>query len=280
MLVFYDDKQHVDGMQGDSPSAGKPKLVLKSWKENYHVDIMKVIPLTKEKLELAHCPKYVEGILNCTIENGFKNTNKDVADSLLWTTGSFVTAAIHAFENKVCTFSPTSGFHHACYDEAMGFCTFSGLTIAAIVLHKEYSVKRVGIIDFDSHWGNGTVDTIKKTDSASFIQHYSLGGDNVNRQNNKQWLNCFPDFMRAKYSDCEVILYQAGADSHEKDPFLDQGYFTTEQIYERDKMVFEIAKELNIPVVSNLAGGYQNPIEIVLGLHDLLAKAYIDVWGK
>lgn len=279
MKVFYDERQQVnDNTDAFSPSAGKPKFVLASWQKKHNVEVMPVTPLTKDEICLSHSSDYVYGVLSCKLRNGFGNKLPSVAKSLLWTTGSFASASIYAYNNKECTFSPTSGFHHACYRQGGGFCTFSGLTIAAIILHRFYGAKRIGIVDLDSHWGNGTQNTIDSTGSGSFIQHYSLGYYDVDESNNKDWLKSFPTYLKDNFSDCDIILYQAGADCHKDDPLVSQGYFSDDQIYERDKTIFEFSKETGIPVTSNLAGGYQEPIEKVIKIHDYLAQAYHDVF--
>ncbi|HAS43982.1 MAG TPA: histone deacetylase [Microscillaceae bacterium] len=275
MKVFYNKQQTVESMVGDSPSARKPKLVLQAWKKlGYPVEIMKVRPLTVDELCLAHDPSYVRGILRGNIKNGFDNKSKDVAKSLLWTTGSFASAAAHAYQHCESTFSPTSGFHHACYDQAAGFCTFSGLTIAAILLKKRFGAKKIGILDLDSHSGDGTDQTLYKTGHEELVEHYSLGYEEVNIYNNEQWLTDLPDLIRQRFSDCEVLFYQAGVDCHIDDPQVDSGHFTTEQMAERERMVYTTCRALELPVVTNLAGGYQKPIEKVVQLHNLTAIAF------
>jgi len=275
MKVFYNKQQTVESMVGDSPSARKPKLVLQAWKKlGYPVEIMKVRPLTVDELCLAHDPSYVRGILRGNIKNGFDNKSKDVAKSLLWTTGSFASAAAHAYQHRESTFSPTSGFHHACYDQAAGFCTFSGLTIAAILLKKRFGAKKIGILDLDSHSGDGTDQTLYKTGHEELVEHYSLGYEEVNIYNNEQWLADLPDLIRQRFSDCEILFYQAGVDCHIDDPEVDSGHFTTEQMAERERMVYTTCRALELPVVTNLAGGYQKPIEKVVQLHNLTAIAF------
>ena len=279
MLVFYDDRQQVESNESVSPSAGKPKLVLESWKKlGFPIDIKKVTPLTVDEICLAHDPDYVNGVINCELLNGFDNKNKEVAASLTWTTGSFASAAIYAYKNKQCTFSPTSGFHHAHYSSPMGFCTFSGLTIAAIILNKFHGAKKIGIIDLDSHVGNGTLNTIAKTNSQDFIIQYSIGYYNINPMNNEQWLHDLPSLISDNFSDCDIIFYQAGMDSHIDDPFVTSGFFTDSQIYQRDKIVYQTCNKFNIPVVTNLAGGYQTPVEKVIALHDMTVMAYHEVY--
>lgn len=275
MKVFYNKQQTVESIIKDSPSARKPKLVLESWKKlGYPIEMMKVRPLTIDELCLAHDPAYVRGILNGNIKNGFDNKNKAIAKSLLWTTGSFVSAATYAHQHRESTFSPTSGFHHACYDQAAGFCTFSGLTIAAILIKKRFGAKKIGILDLDSHSGDGTDQTLYKTGHEDLVEHYSLGYEEVDIYNNEQWLTDLPDLIRDRFSDCEVLFYQAGVDCHIDDPYVDRGQFTTEQMAEREKNVYTTCRELELPVVTNLAGGYQKPIEKVLHLHDLTAIAF------
>jgi acetoin utilization deacetylase AcuC-like enzyme len=48
--------------------------------------------------------------------------------------------------------------HHATTDEAMGFCLFNNIAVAAEYAKKNYNLERVLIADFDVHHGNGTQD--------------------------------------------------------------------------------------------------------------------------
>ena len=280
MKIFYNKQQAVRSSFSDSPSAKKPRLVLQSWKQlGYPVEMMKVRPLTVDELCFAHSPAYVRGIMNGSLKNGFDNKSKDIAKSLLWTTGSFASAAAYAHQHRESTFSPTSGFHHAYYDQANGFCTFNGLSIAAILLKKRFGAKRIGILDLDSHSGDGTEQTLQKTGHEDLVEHYSLGYDKVDQYNNQEWLNNLSELIRTRFQDCEVLFYQAGVDCHLDDPYVDRGHFTTEQIAERERIVYTTCRELGLPVVTNLAGGYQKPIEKVLHLHDLTAIAFCEANG-
>lgn len=277
MLVFYNKNQCVKEDVGYSPSANKAKLVVQAWKQmGCPITINKIRALSVDEIAVAHDPNYVRGILSGKIKNGFGNKSLNVAKSLQWTTGSFLCAAVHAYQHKVNTFSPTSGFHHAGYNYANGFCTFSGLTIAAILLKKQCKAKRIGILDLDSHSGDGTMDTIYKTNSEDFITQYSLGYYDVQKHNNVEWLENLPQLIKEQFANCDILFYQAGVDCHEDDPEVDSGHFTTDQIYMRDRLVYSTCSELNIPVVTNLAGGYQKPVDKVIDLHCLTAKAFQD----
>lgn len=277
MLVFYHKNQCVNEDLGYSPSARKCKLVLQAWRQlGYPVQVQKIRALNPDEIAIAHEPAYVKGILNCKIDNGFGNKSTAAAQSLPWTTGSFFCAAAHAFLHKTNTFSPTSGFHHAGYNFANGFCTFNGLAIAALLLQKYHKAQRIGILDLDSHAGDGTDNIINKTNSHDLIAHYSLGYHDIQPDNNRDWLDNLPQLIRQNFADCQVLFYQAGADCHEADPEVYSGHFSADQLYLRDKIVFSTCAQLQIPVVANLAGGYQKPLQKVIDLHSLTAKAFQD----
>lgn len=278
MKVFYTPKQVVEKNTSFSPSAGKPVLVVESWnKLGIPIEIVEPTPCTPEDIMLAHSSDYVYGILSCKIKNGFSNTLQTIADSLPWTTGSFVSAAVYAVNTGETVASPTSGFHHADYVSASGFCTFNGLMIAAQKLVQLDVLKKgkVAILDCDMHYGDGTVRIMGKLD-VNHINHWTFGRDFYQHDNAEAWLAALPGIV-ASMADCDVILYQAGADPHLDDPF--GGELTTEQMYRRDQIVFKAAKEIGVPIAWNLAGGYQQPISKVLEIHDNTAKAHYEVYG-
>jgi len=261
LITFYNEKQSVAQNDSFSPSAGKPKLVVERFGEKIKV-INNWYPILKEDLYAVHEKEHVDDIFSCKKNNGFDNKLKSVADSLLWTSGSFYNAAKYAIKNKTVTFSPTSGFHHASFNKSMGFCTFNGLMVTSVLLKKENLANKIGIIDFDVHWGNGTIDIINKL-NIDYVKHMAFS-DQVGNDYNDWLLHLYKN-IEIRFKDCDVILYQAGADAHIDDPLGRQ--LTTEQMKIRDRIVFRFAKNNNIPIVWNLAGGYQEPIEKVINLH-------------
>jgi acetoin utilization deacetylase AcuC-like enzyme len=57
-------------------------------------------------------------------------------------------------DNVFCAVRPPG--HHAEAGAAMGFCYFNNVAIAARYIQNQWNIKKVGIIDFDVHHGNGT----------------------------------------------------------------------------------------------------------------------------
>jgi acetoin utilization deacetylase AcuC-like enzyme len=252
-----------------SPSAAKPGPVVSSWQQlGVPIDVIAPTPVTQEQLALSHDPQFVREILCGERKNGFGNCSMEVARSLPYTSGSLLSAARAALENGVAV-SPSSGFHHAGYDRALGFCTFNGLMVTAAVLHKERRVRRVGILDFDMHYGNGSDEIIERL-GIDWVTHFTAGKDYDSPAQAREFLSSV-DAIVQTMQDCELILYQAGADPHIQDPL--GGWLTTEQLHERDQRVFAAVHKLGIPIAWNLAGGYQQPLRRVLDIHDNTMRA-------
>jgi acetoin utilization deacetylase AcuC-like enzyme len=274
MKVFFDPRQNVEYNPSFSPSAGKPAKVIASWEQKFPIEICAVEPCTREDLYLAHDKNYIDGVLDCKINNGFENKLPTIAESLLWTNGSFVTAAKYAVQHKENVVSPTSGFHHAEWNRGMGYCTFNGLMVAAITLKELGWASRIAIIDIDMHYGNGTDDIIERL-GIDYVSHYSWGnfpfvGDDFTVR--------LKEILEEKVVGCDVIFYQAGADPHVNDPY--GGFLTTEQLRLRDEVMFKVARDAKIPVVWNLAGGYQVDISKVLEIHDNTMKVCLEVYKE
>ena len=273
--VFYSSKV-VSKNYSYSPSAGKPALAIESWQAlDIPITILDPTAATVDELCYAHANTYVEKVLACLSDNGFGNRSPEVAASLPYTTGAFISAAKEALSNGKVAVAPVSGFHHACYYNGGGFCTFNGLIMAAQVLKKAGLANKVGILDFDQHYGDGTVDIIRVRELGDWLAQYSAGAEYRRADQAEGFLQRIPELVN-RFADCDIILYQAGADPHIADPL--GGWLTTAQLAERDRLVFENAKSWNIPIVWNLAGGYQYNFREVLDIHDNTLKACAKVY--
>ena len=285
MKVFYRPEQVA--YTPYAPSPGKPRLVVDDWLQQpgFKVEIIGFEPVTPAQFALAHKPEFVRAVFAGEARNGFGNTDAGVAASLPYTTGSLVAAAEHALLHREAVCSPTSGFHHAGYASSEGYCTFNGLMVAAMAMHKAGLAHRVGIIDCDCHYGNGTDDIIRKL-GIDWIEHHTMGAhfhdsSDVRNGEFERWLNHAID----RCMDCDLVIYQAGADPHVDDPL--GGVLTTQQMSARDRLVFE--RLGHRPLVWNLAGGYQlvegdhlsaaQRIEPVLALHRETARLHCEMLG-
>lgn len=278
MKIFFRPEQTAANTSSYSPSAAKPALVVQDWLTKglaMPTDITDFEPVSRADLSLAHDRRYVDGVLDLDLRNGFNNRDPGVAASLPYTSGSMLAAAEHAVLHRTVTCSPTSGFHHAGYDGGEGFCTFNGLMVTAIKLKQQGLVHRVGILDCDAHYGNGTADIIERL-GIRWVVHRTIGErfrdrDDVGRDARtfRTWLLQSIEAM----SRCDLVLYQAGADPHIRDPL--GGILTDEEMAWRDETVF--AHFADRALAWNLAGGYQRDeqggIEPVLRLHRITMRA-------
>lgn len=285
LAIFYSPEQAIprEAVAG-SPSAAKPEAVVQSWRKlGIPLAFRAFGPLSRQELTGAHAAAYVDGVLDLTMPNGFGNFDARVAKSLPWTNGSFVAAAEHARRSGGVAIAPVSGFHHAGFDDGGGYCTFNGLGIAAARLVKQ-GVRKLGILDCDAHFGNGTEDILARVPGlAGRVLHYTRGSAHYRGGPNEApaFLAHLPVLLDEwKAAGVEIVLYQAGADPHVADP-IGCRFLTTEQLHARDAAVFQACARLGLPIAWNLAGGYQEnnalpwpqSISPVLEIHDNTLRA-------
>jgi acetoin utilization deacetylase AcuC-like enzyme len=90
------------------------------------------------------------------------------------------------------------------------------------------------------------------------------------------WLKKALDEARQRFEP-ELICYVAGADPFERDQLGGLG-LTIEGLKQRDRIVFEFARELGCPVMTTFAGGYAEDIEDTVTIHTNTALAAIEVF--
>lgn len=266
--VFFSPAMVADA-RSFSPSAEKPAHVVARWQAlGLPLTIHPPTPVTPDDLALAHDPAFVADILAGRRPNGFGNTSAAVAASLPHTTGAMLSAARLALAERRAVAAPCSGFHHAGYARAAGFCTFNGLMVTACALVRDGLARRVAILDCDMHYGDGTDDILERLRPR--VRHFTAGARYDAPADARPFLETLPSIV-ASMADCDVILYQAGADPHVDDPL--GGWLTDAQLEERDRLVFTS----RVPIAWNLAGGYQRDaqggIAPVLAIHRATARA-------
>ena len=205
------------------------------------------------------------------ISPGSKDASYDAVSS--------ITSAIDLVENKkiknaFCAVRPPG--HHAEYDKAMGFCIFNNVAVGANYLLEKYMYKKIAIIDFDVHHGNGTQDIFYDNKNVLFISthqypYYPGTGSEKEKgkfnnvcnvplpagTNSEEYLNAL-EFALKKLREFrpEFVLISAGFDGHIADP-LAQLKLTTEDYYKITKRIIETSKKFcNGKIVSILEGGY------------------------
>jgi acetoin utilization deacetylase AcuC-like enzyme len=174
--------------------------------------------------------------------------------------------------NAFCAVRPPG--HHATRSQAMGFCFFNNVAVAARHALDVHGLERVAIIDFDVHHGNGTEDIIAGDDRVlmcSFFQHplypYSgavpLGTNMVNvplapytrghavRETiDAMWMPALEAFKP------QMIFISAGFDAHREDELGQLGLVEADYAWITQRLVDLAARHCGHRIVSVLEGGY------------------------
>ena len=137
-------------------------------------------PIDKELLYLAHDKSYIESIFANAPNEGTYNIDDDTVmtpdtlNAALLSAGAAKDAVDLVVSKEIssafCATRPPG--HHAEYSKGMGFCFFNNVAIAAAYAKEKYKLKRIAIVDFDVHHGNGTEDIIKNKKGYLFCSTY------------------------------------------------------------------------------------------------------------
>jgi acetoin utilization deacetylase AcuC-like enzyme len=171
------------------------------------------------------------------------------------------------------------GFHHACEDHGEGFCLFHDVAVAIRVLKRERAISRAAVVDCDVHHGNGTAFifaaersvftfSIDQADNyPAFKPNGSLDIHLPDYTDDETYLRQLSGALpRVFASGPDIVFYLAGADPYEEDK-LGGLSLTKEGLRRRDRLVFGAARELGVPVVITLAGGYAQDLRDTVDIH-------------
>jgi acetoin utilization deacetylase AcuC-like enzyme len=181
-------------------------------------------------------------------------------------------------KNALCLVRPPG--HHATPTESMGFCLFNSIALAADHAKSRHGLKRILIVDWDVHHGNGTQDIFYADPEVFFfsIHRYPFyPGTGAKEETGrgpglgctlnvpvkfgtpcKEYHELFTRALEAAADKIkpELVLISAGFDAHAEDPIGSLG-LEVEDFETLSKQVLEVAKtHANGRVVSCLEGGY------------------------
>ncbi len=205
---------------------------------------------------------------------------REILDPMRYQAAGTVLAGQMALEQG-WAFNLGGGYHHASADHGHGFCAIADITLAVQKLRAENpNVKKVMIIDFDAHQGDGYAKDFDRDNDVFIVDVYArnLFPKDIDAQyrinvgqgmglyaKDETYLPVIERVLEDADKDFkpDVIFYVAGTDVLEGDR-LGRASVSREGILERDEMVFKYALEKKIPIAMVFGGGYQpNNAEVI-----------------
>ena len=179
----YDDRYLLHDTGGFHPeSPERLKAIVNRLSESGMLDKLTLIKADKANqrwIEAIHTIHYIMRFDEACISgfNEFEHPDnaicRDTYDIAFLAVGGVLKAIDMVMngeiDNAFCAVRPPG--HHAEADKPLGFCYFNNVAIGARYLQKEYDIKRVAIIDFDVHHGNGTQHIFDRDPS---VLYYSI----------------------------------------------------------------------------------------------------------
>jgi acetoin utilization deacetylase AcuC-like enzyme len=244
-------------------------------------------PLASEaELELVHSPEHADGIRSLCARGGGAIDPDTYAVEASWEAARRAAGGACAMVRALLAGEDSVGFcgtrpagHHAERERAMGFCLFNNLAVAAELAIRELGARRVFVIDWDVHHGNGTAEIFRHRDDVLVANIHQGGifpgtgarsdggsgsgeGFTINLpvlggSGEDLWIDLLERIVlpAGRAFGPSLILVSAGFDAHRADPLagcrLESSSFARMATLVRD-----FSADLDVPLGAVLEGGY------------------------
>lgn len=237
-----------------------------------------------QQLARVHDAGYVQRILASAPAEGTLRLDPDTlmspasADAALHAAGA-VCAAVDAAADGTCRRSfcavrPPG--HHATRDRAMGFCLFNNIAVGAAHALAAHGLKRVAIVDFDVHHGNGSQDIFAGEPRVLYVSSHQSplypGTGGADEQGCGNIVNaplaagCGSQEFRETWEGAllprlfafrpQLVLVSAGFDAHRLDPLAGLQLETVDYAWLTGRLLDLAEAHAGGRLVSSLEGGY------------------------
>ncbi|MEZ5862816.1 MAG: histone deacetylase family protein [Geminicoccaceae bacterium] len=240
---------------------------------------------TLAQIERAHPAPYPERILAAEPTDGYVRLDPDTlmsngsAEAALRAAGAGCAAvdAVLAGEARRAFVAMRPPGHHAEPQQAMGFCLFDTVAIAALQARVEHGIGRIAIYDFDVHHGNGTQAIFWDDPQTLYLSTHQMPlypgtGAAAERGSQNTIVNvpCAAGTGSALWREKvegsilrrlesfrpELLLVSAGFDAHEADPLAQMRLTEADFAWVTAKLVAVAERHSQGRIVSVLEGGY------------------------
>jgi acetoin utilization deacetylase AcuC-like enzyme len=240
---------------------------------------------SKAQLARVHSKEYIDEIFNIAPKAGLVRLDGDTAmgpmslSATLHASGAVILATDLVLsgktDNAFCCVRPPG--HHAGRANSAGFCIFNHIAVGVAHAFAQYNIKRVAIIDFDVHHGDGTEDIFKDNPNVmlcSTFQHPFYPHRGANSRSSNMINLPLPaqadgnDFKKAFETEIkpalaafnpEIIYISAGFDAHVNDPLADLALTTQDYAWITEFIKKTANNCCSGRIISSLEGGYHLP---------------------
>lgn len=239
---------------------------------------------TKEQLRRVHVGGYVDLVLDNIPEDGYARLDADTVlspgtgDAALRAAGAIIAAVDDVMagtaDNAFCAVRPPG--HHAEPERGMGFCLFNNVAIGAMHARVAHGLRKVAIVDFDVHHGNGTQAMFAADGDTLFASthqfpHYPGSGAASetgvgNLFNAPLDANTGGAEFRAAMEGTilpalrsfkpEIVFVSAGFDAHARDPLASLRFEEKDFEWATEKLLEIAGEHAAGRLISTLEGGY------------------------
>ena len=280
---------HEECLQHVTPP-GHPEQVARL---EYILEALKDINLLRVSAPMAadddilriHPREHINYLQDAVPETGFKSLDGDTHISPGSLTAAYRAAGgvlravdlVLSGEAKNAFVAVRPPGHHAETQTAMGFCLFGNIALGVKHALDFHGLKRVAVIDFDVHHGNGTQEILWDESRCLTFTSQQIplwpGTGTEEEQGHYNNIVNIPlppgstgELMRQKYEalvfpvlqkfEPDLILISAGFDAHEADPLAELNWSTADFSWLTERLC-KIAEECcEARLVSTLEGGY------------------------
>ncbi|WP_438710465.1 histone deacetylase family protein [Aquimarina muelleri] len=232
----------------------------------------------------VHTQFYYKSLLNLSLDPkaarkiGFP-LSKELIDREVIIADGTIKASKYALKHGI-SMNIAGGTHHAYTNRGEAFCMLNDQAIGARYLLQSDLAQKILIVDLDVHQGNGTAEIFEKECNVfTFSMH---GANNYpfkkeisdldialpNQTENQEYLTILKETLPKLIQDQkpDFIYYLSGVDILATDK-LGKLACTIDGCAERDRFVLQTCKDLNIPVMCSMGGGYSPDIKTIIEAH-------------
>ena len=239
---------------------------------------------TNEQLVLGHYDAYVKNVFELIPNSGYGKIDEDTVvspasgEAARRAAGAIIAAIDDVMtgqtDNAFCAVRPPG--HHAERGKGMGFCLFNNVVIGANYARTMYGLRKIAIVDFDVHHGNGTQTSFWNDPDTFFASthqfpHYPGTGAETetgvgNILNVPLDANADGKVFKEKVErkilpaikefEPEILLISAGFDAHAKDPLASLKLEETDFEWITNELMEIAAECAEGRLISTLEGGY------------------------